>query len=93
MITTRNRELCHYSTKDADAKVTGMDHKDGTNLLMHLAQVEERNENKTLAETIVKVFSLIVVSLDIFIKLKHNTGTPLLCFGYCPSWCLHSHSL
>ena len=93
LITTRNRELCHYSAKDADAKVTGMDHKDGTKLLLHLAQVEESNENKALAEAIVQVLFLNFVSLENVIKLKHDTGTPLLCFGHLPSWCLYSCSL
>jgi hypothetical protein len=59
LVTTRNRELRHYSAKDADAKVTGMGHEDGTNLLLHLAQVEESKENKALAEAIVQVLSLI----------------------------------
>jgi hypothetical protein len=68
LVTTRNRELRHYSAKNADAKVTGMDHKDGTNLLIHLAQVEESNENKALAEAIVQVLSLTFVSLNFLLS-------------------------
>ena len=55
LVTTRNQELRYYSAKDADAIVTGMNHKDGTTLLLYLAQVEESNENKALAEAIVQV--------------------------------------
>jgi len=70
-----------------------MGHEDGTNLLLHLAQVEESNKNKELAEAIVQVLFLIFVSLENVIKLKHGAGTPLFCFGHIPSWCLYSHSL
>lgn len=55
LVTTRNRELRHYSAKDADANVTGMDHEDATNLLLHLARAEESDENKALADAIVQV--------------------------------------
>jgi len=60
---------------------------------MYLAQVEESDKNKALAEAIVQVFFLIFISSENFIKVKHDTGTPLLCSGYLPSWCLYSHSL
>src|SRR5258708_12192432 len=53
LVTTRNRELRNYSAKDADANVTGMDHEDATNLLLHLARAEESDENKALADEIV----------------------------------------
>ena len=69
LITTRNRDLRNYSAKDADAKVTGMDHEDATNLLLHMAQVEESDQNKALAEAIVQVlqvFLLFFVSLESF---------------------------
>ena len=52
LITTRNRELRHYTAKDADADVQGMDLEDAKNLLL----VQSRAENNVLAEAIVKVF-------------------------------------
>jgi hypothetical protein len=58
LVATRNQELRHHSAKDGDANVTGMDHEDATNLLLHLARAEESDENKTLAEAIVQVLSL-----------------------------------
>ena len=61
LVTTRNRELRHYATKDSDQNVTGMDHEDATNLLLHLSQAEETDENKGVAAQIVQVFSIIFV--------------------------------
>jgi hypothetical protein len=55
LVTTRNQELRHYSAKDGDANVTGMDHEDATKLLLHLARAEESDENKALADAIVQV--------------------------------------
>jgi hypothetical protein len=66
LVTTRNRELRHYSGKDGDAKVTGMDHEDATKLLLDLARAEESKENKALAEGIVQVLAFIIVSLELF---------------------------
>jgi hypothetical protein len=66
LVTTRNRELRHYSAKDAEAKVTAMDPEDATNLLLHLARVEESEENKALAEAIVQVLSFMFISLESF---------------------------
>jgi hypothetical protein len=60
LVTTRNRELRHHSAKDGDANVTGMDHEDATNLLLHLARAEENGENKALAGAIVEVLSFIL---------------------------------
>ena len=61
LVTTRNRELRHYATKGSDQHVTGMDHEDATNLLLHLSQAEETDENKGVAAQIVQVFSIIFV--------------------------------
>ena len=65
LVTTRNQELRNYSAKDANAKITGMDPEDATNLLLHLARVEESDENKALAEAIVQVLSFIYISFRI----------------------------
>jgi len=59
LVTTRNRELRHYTAKGSDENVTGMDHEDATNLLLRLSQAEETDENKALAAQVVKVFSVI----------------------------------
>jgi len=55
LVTTRNRELRHYTGRDADANVIGMDHEDATTLLLHQARAEGSDENKALAEEIVQV--------------------------------------
>jgi hypothetical protein len=44
----------------------GMDHEDATNLLLHLARVEENDENKALAGAIVQVLYFIFISLESF---------------------------
>ena len=79
LVTTRNRELRNYSAKDGDANVTGMDHEDATNLLLHLARAEESDENKALAEAIVQVLSFIFISLEPFqTKARHRNSIALL---------------
>jgi len=55
IITTRNRELRHYTVKDADADVKGMDLEDAKSLLLVQARAESNIENDALAETIVQV--------------------------------------
>ena len=55
VITTRNRELRHYTAKDADADVKGMDLEDAKNLLLVQARAESDVGNIALAETIVLV--------------------------------------
>ena len=62
LITTRNRELRHYTAKDADADVKGMDLEDARSLLLVQARAERNVENNTLAETIVLVNSRIYLS-------------------------------
>jgi len=57
LITTRNRELRHYSAKDADAGVKGMDLDDAKNLLLVQARAQSNVENDALAEAIVQVIS------------------------------------
>ena len=81
LVTTRNRELRNYSAKDGDANVTGMDHEDATNLLLHLARAEESDENKALAEPIVHVHSFIFISLESFqtqARLRNSITLPWL---------------
>jgi hypothetical protein len=63
LVTTRNQELRIYSAKDGDANVTRMDHEDATNLLLHLAQAEESDENKALADAIVQVLLSFILFL------------------------------
>jgi len=55
IITTRNRELRHYTGKDADADVKGMDLEDAKDLLLVQARAESNVANDALAETIVQV--------------------------------------
>ena len=62
LVTTRNRELRHYATKDADANVKGMDPNDAINLLLHQARAESNEENTALAEAVVQVSYLIFVA-------------------------------
>ena len=59
LVTTRNRELRLYAAKGSAQSVANMDHDDATNLLLHLSQEEETDENKQLAAQIVQVFSII----------------------------------
>jgi len=58
LITTRNRELRHYTAKDADTDVKGMDLEDAKSLLLVQARRESNVENNALAETIVQVIFL-----------------------------------
>jgi len=55
LITTRNRELRHYTAKGADADVKGMDLEDAKSLLLVQARAESNVGNDALAETIVQV--------------------------------------
>ena len=87
LITTRNRELRHYTAKDADADIKGMDLEDAKSLLLVQARAESNVENDALAETIVQVifpYSFVKCHVDIYDK-----GTLLLCAGYRTSRCLH----
>ena len=59
LVTTRNRELRHYTGRDADANVRGMGHQDATTLLLRQARAETSDENKALAKQIVQVHLLI----------------------------------
>ena len=91
LITTRNRELRHYTAKDADADVKGMDLEDAKSLLLVQARAESNVENSALAETIVQViFSLFLRFSFSKFMLTYDTGTQLLCIGCRASWCLHS---
>ena len=89
LITTRNRELRHYTAKDADADVKGMDLEDAKNLLLVQARAERSEENITLAEAIVQVGTSFSPLTETFV-LTHPEGAPLFCVSCCPSWCLHS---
>ena len=55
LITTRNRELRHYTAEDADADIKDMDLEDAKALLLVQARAKRSDENIALAETIVKV--------------------------------------
>ena len=57
LITTRNRELRHYTAEDADADVKDMDLEDAKALLLVQARAKRSDENIALAKTIVKVVS------------------------------------
>jgi len=59
LVTTRNRELRHYTGRNADVNVRGMGHEDATTLLLHQARAETSDENKALAEEIVQVHLLV----------------------------------
>ena len=61
LITTRNRELRHYTAEDADADVKGMDLEDAKKLLLVQARAKRSDENITLAEAIVKVVTYTVL--------------------------------
>jgi len=63
LVTTRNRELRHYTGRDADANVRGMGHEDATTLLLHQARAAASDENKALAEEIVQVYFLVFAPL------------------------------
>ena len=89
LITTRNRELRHYTAEDADADIKDMDLEDAKALLLVQARAKRSDENTALAETIVKVVILLSYSTEDFV-LTHLEGAPLLCIGCRPSWCLHS---
>ncbi|KAF9479446.1 FabD/lysophospholipase-like protein [Pholiota conissans] len=54
LITTRNVELRIYANKDGDAKVMNMGHEDAMKLLLFQARADQNDENKALADAIVK---------------------------------------
>jgi len=89
LITTRNRELRHYTAEDADADVKDMDLEDAKALLLVQARAKRSDDNIALTETIVKVVILLPYSTEGSV-LTHPEGTPLLCIGRHPSRCLHS---
>jgi len=89
LITTRNREIRHYTAKGADEHVKGLDLEDAKTLLLVQARVERSDENITLAETIVQVnYFLLVILLEN--PMLTYAGTLLLCAGRCPSRGFHS---
>jgi len=57
LITTRNRELRHYTARDADTDVKGIDLEDAKSLLLIQARAERNVKNNALAETIALVIS------------------------------------
>ena len=89
LITTRNRELCHYTEEDADADVKDMNLEDARALLLVQAWAKRSDDNIALAEMIVKVVILLSSSTEDFV-LIHLEGAPLLCIGCRPGRCLHS---
>ena len=95
LITTRNQDLCIHAS--ASTRVSDMELEDAKSLLLQLAykgrsdrqQELSSEEQEKLAMAIVKVLSF-RCSLMIQFKLKHNIGTPLLCFGSLSSRWLYS---
>ena len=79
LVTTRNRELRHYTAKDADADVKGMDLEDAKSLLLVQARAESNVENNTLAETIVQVipFSFSFFGRDFNADTRYRNFTAL----------------
>jgi len=67
LITMRNHELCHYTAKDVDVSVKGMDLEDAKSLLLVQAQVESNIGNNRLAEAIVQVNSFLFLFYFIFL--------------------------
>ena len=63
LITTRNRELRHYTAEHADVDVKGMDLEDAKNLLLVQARAKRSDEDIALAEAIVKVVNFTVFSI------------------------------
>lgn len=55
LVTTRNRNVCRHTTKDAHEGVGEMNEEDATNLLLSRAQAVNTEENRALAVQIVKV--------------------------------------
>ena len=66
LITTRNRELRHYTAEHADADVKGMDLEDAKKLLLVQARAKRSDEDIALAEAIVKVVNFTVFSIKDF---------------------------
>jgi len=58
LITTRNQEL-RLCAKGSNENVRDMDHEDATNLLLHLSEAEETDENRDLAAQIVQVYTFL----------------------------------
>jgi hypothetical protein len=78
LVTTRNRELRHYAAKGSDENVAGMDHEDAKDLLLHLSQAEETDENKKLAAQIVQVFlSFIFIYKFCQTRARHRNSISL----------------
>ena len=71
LITTRNRELRHYTTDNADADVQDMDLEDAKALLLVQARAKRSDENIALAEAIVKA-----VIFAVFFNSAFRTNTP-----------------
>jgi len=61
LVTTRNRELRHYTVDDADVDVKDMDLEDAKTLLLVQARAKRSDDNIALAETIVQVVIFAVV--------------------------------
>jgi len=71
LVTTRNRELRHYTAKDADADVKGMDLEEAKSLLLVQARAERSDENIVLAEIIVQV-----ITFTFFLSNDLHTNSP-----------------
>ncbi|KAF9474142.1 FabD/lysophospholipase-like protein [Pholiota conissans] len=85
LITTRNVELRTYAGKGGDAKVGDMDHEDAKNLLLYQARAEPNDENKVLADAIVKelyYFALAISQAGAYIHC-HSSLKGYLGFYLC----------
>ena len=92
LITTRNRELRHYTAKDADTDVKAMDLEDAKKLLLVQARAERNDENIALAEAIVQVVIFTFSSTKTFV-LTHLKE--LHCFALAVAQAgafIHCHS-
>jgi len=70
LVTTRNRELRHYTADDADADVKDMDLEDAKALLLVQARAKRSDDNIALAETIVKVVISLSSSIEDFVLIQ-----------------------
>jgi len=77
LITTRNRELRHYTAKDADADVKGMDLEDAKSLLLMQARAESTIENNALAETIALVIFFSQSFVEFHADMHHRNSIAL----------------
>ncbi|KAJ7708541.1 hypothetical protein B0H14DRAFT_3172584 [Mycena olivaceomarginata] len=79
LITTRNQELCIHAS--AGSRVSDMEPEDAKDLLLQLAYRGRSDKQKKLNSDEQEKLAVAIVSSMILSKLKHDTGTPLLCLA------------